>query len=275
VAPNPSVQTTGDDVSTTVIDVGWVLTLIETPNGLIVPSWEPGGGGGGGVTSLSAQGDPKLIGDVTLSAGSNVTLVQSGQNIEIEASGSGGGSITLVESTDASLNVSGGSGPTVNLAVENSPAIDGVTVSGTAANGKVLTATSSSAADWQTPTPGGVTSFNTRTGAVTAQTGDYTAAEVTNAADLSSASQQDFTAAVQALALIAAGLTGATAASRYVGATVSGAPVSGSFDAGDFVIDQTGVLWIYNGATWVNGSQGPAGPAGPQGPLGFALVGLG
>ena len=40
------------------------------------------------------------------------------------------------------------------------------------------------------------------------------------------------------------GLTGATAASRYVGGTASGPPASGTFAIGDFVIDQTGVIWI-------------------------------
>jgi hypothetical protein len=50
------------------------------------------------------------------------------------------------------------------------------------------------------------------------------------------------------------GLTGATAASRYVGATPSGAPISGTFLLGDFVIDQTGIVWICTAAgtpgTW-------------------------
>ena len=40
------------------------------------------------------------------------------------------------------------------------------------------------------------------------------------------------------------GLTGATSSSRYVGATASGSPSSGTFDAGDYVIDQTGKIWI-------------------------------
>ena len=40
------------------------------------------------------------------------------------------------------------------------------------------------------------------------------------------------------------GITGATAASRYVGATASGAPVAGTFAQGDFVIDQTGKIWV-------------------------------
>jgi hypothetical protein len=42
----------------------------------------------------------------------------------------------------------------------------------------------------------------------------------------------------------ASGLTGATQASRYVGATASGALGSGTFAVGDFVIDQTGKVWV-------------------------------
>ena len=40
------------------------------------------------------------------------------------------------------------------------------------------------------------------------------------------------------------GLTGATAASRWVGATAAGAPTAGPFAVGDFVIDRTGAIWI-------------------------------
>lgn len=40
------------------------------------------------------------------------------------------------------------------------------------------------------------------------------------------------------------GLTGATAATRYVGATASGAPASGTFAVGDFVIDQSGKVYV-------------------------------
>ncbi len=51
------------------------------------------------------------------------------------------------------------------------------------------------------------------------------------------------------------GLTGATAASRYVGATASGAPASGTFAKGDFVVDQTGSIYVCTVAgtpgTWV------------------------
>lgn len=57
------------------------------------------------------------------------------------------------------------------------------------------------------------------------------------------------------LDLKVSGLTGATAASRYVGATTSGAPATGTFAVGDLVIDQTGAVWICTVAgtpgTWV------------------------
>lgn len=93
-----------------------------------------------------------------------------------------------------------------------------------------------------------------RTGAVTANSGDYSAAEVTNAADLSSSSLQTFTGPIEALDLIVAGLTGATAASRYVGATVTGAPTTGAFLKGDFIVAQDGAAWICTAAgspgTW-------------------------
>ncbi len=40
------------------------------------------------------------------------------------------------------------------------------------------------------------------------------------------------------------GLPGATAASRYVGATVSGPPVTGTWLVGDFIIDRSGSFWV-------------------------------
>jgi hypothetical protein len=40
------------------------------------------------------------------------------------------------------------------------------------------------------------------------------------------------------------GLPGATAATRYVGGTVSGPPASGTFAVGDFVVDQSGAAWV-------------------------------
>lgn len=69
-----------------------------------------------------------------------------------------------------------------------------------------------------------------------------------------------WTANQTAPALIASGLTGATAASRYVGATASGAPASGTFVVGDFVIDRTGKLYVCTTAgspgTWTQVGAG-------------------
>ena len=58
------------------------------------------------------------------------------------------------------------------------------------------------------------------------------------------------------------GLTGATNSSRYAGAHSSGAPVTGTFSLGDFIVDQTGNMWVCTTAgspgTWapVGGGQG-------------------
>jgi hypothetical protein len=81
---------------------------------------------------------------------------------------------------------------------------------------------------------GGFTSGNTRV--LTPQDASYIIAG-TNLANI-------FTLNQTAPAWVASGLTGAVQASRYVGATASAAPVAGTFALGDFVIDQTGKIWI-------------------------------
>ena len=70
-----------------------------------------------------------------------------------------------------------------------------------------------------TASAAGVTSFNTRTGAVVPANADY-------------------------LAVATGGLTGATVATRYVGGTANGAPTAGTFAVGDFVVDATASIWI-------------------------------
>ena len=70
-----------------------------------------------------------------------------------------------------------------------------------------------------TPAAGGVTSFNTRTGAVVPANADY-------------------------LAVASGGLTGAVSATRYVGGTTNGAPTAGTFAVGDFIVDQTASIWV-------------------------------
>lgn len=49
------------------------------------------GGSGGPSTSIGVTGEPQLTGEVTLTAGSNITLTQTGQDISIASSGGGGG----------------------------------------------------------------------------------------------------------------------------------------------------------------------------------------
>jgi len=65
-------------------------------------------------------------------------------------------------------------------------------------------------------------------------------------------------------AIGATGLPGATAASRHAGATASGAPVSGTFAVGDYIIDQTGKVYVCTVAgtpgTWVQTGGGAAAP---------------
>ena len=65
------------------------------------------------------------------------------------------------------------------------------------------------------------------------------------------------------------GLTGATSGARFVGATASGAPASGTFKVGDFCIDQTGKIFVCTVAgtsgTWVNVSSARSPTAVPTG----------
>jgi hypothetical protein len=53
------------------------------------------------------------------------------------------------------------------------------------------------------------------------------------------------------------GIAGANAGARWVGSTSSGAPTSGSFNVGDWVVDKSGKIWIYaTGNTWTSGGGG-------------------
>ena len=53
-----------------------------------------------------------------------------------------------------------------------------------------------------------------------------------------------FTGEVVASDFKATGLPGATAASRYAGATTFGAPTTGTFAVGDYVVDQSGAMYV-------------------------------
>lgn len=64
-----------------------------------------------------------------------------------------------------------------------------------------------------------------------------------------------FTGIATTPVIAASGLTGATAGGRFVGATASGSPVTGTFVAGDYVVDLSGKFWICttggSPGTWV------------------------
>lgn len=67
--------------------------------------------------------------------------------------------------------------------------------------------------------------------------------------------------------LSVSGLTGSGTTTRYAGGTTSGPPASGTFNLGDFVIDQTGLVWICT----TGGSPGTWTPARARDPLAVAL----
>ena len=56
------------------------------------------------VSGLSKEGDTALTGDITLSEGSNITLTQVGQDIEIASTGGGGGAPTGADYVVVALN---------------------------------------------------------------------------------------------------------------------------------------------------------------------------
>jgi hypothetical protein len=72
---------------------------------------------------------------------------------------------------------------------------------------------------------------------------------------------------------IANGITGAAAASTYAGGTASGAPTTGAHTLGEFVIDQTGKIWICTSAG-TPGTWAPVGGIGlPTAPISTAANG--
>lgn len=71
-----------------------------------------------------------------------------------------------------------------------------------------------------------------------------------------------FAGEVSALDFSVMGLTGAQAGGRFAGATVAGHPTSGTFQVGDFVVDQGGGFWVCisggSPGTWVNAASANA-----------------
>jgi pectate lyase-like protein len=106
----------------------------------------------------------------------------------------------------------------------------------------------------------------TATGALQQVAGTGTSGQV-----LTSAGAGALPAWVTAASYAPAGLPGATASSAYAGATTGGAPATGTWAVGQWVIDQTGSVWICTAAgtpgTWVQ--VAPAASAVSYAPAGL------
>ena len=80
---------------------------------------------------------------------------------------------------------------------------------------------------------------------------------IVNYTQINSSNQIVTTTPLAGQVFTATGLTGAVAATRYAGGTAAGAPSSGTFATGDFVIDQKGAVWICTSGgspgTWAAG----------------------
>jgi len=218
-----------------------------------------GGGGGGAVTSVFSRTGAvvKQAGDYTAADVTNAADKSSGSSQAFT------GSVQAPALVPAGLTGATAASRFVGATASGAPASGTFVVGDFVVDqtGKVwICTTGGTPGTWTQAGP--VTSVFARSGAVTAQSGDYTAAQVTNAADKSSGSTQTFTGNLQAPAVIASGLSGATAASRYAGATASGAPASGTFAVGDLVVDQTGKLWVCTVAgtpgTWAQIGSAPS-----------------
>ena len=73
------------------------------------------------------------------------------------------------------------------------------------------------------------------------------------------------------VAFAVTGLAGAVTATRYVGGTASGAPASGTFLTGDWIVTTGGSIWICTAGgspgTWTQVSGGGGGGGGETDPL--------
>jgi ribosomal protein S6E (S10) len=214
---------------------------------------------GGTATAPTIVTNANLTGDIT-SIG-NATTVTNSTNLQTIITNNSTVTSKLSTTTAASTYAPIASPTLTGTTTTNSLETTTLQITGgSPASGKVLTSDTAGNATWGVPSSSPVASVFTRTGSVVAVSGDYLAAQVTGAADTGSSSQQTFVGNLSAPVVIARGLSGATTASRYVGGVSNGAPTSGSFAVGDYVIDQTGKLWICTAAgspgVWSNAANG-------------------
>jgi hypothetical protein len=117
----------GDNIQFTGTN-GITVTANDSNNTITID----GSGVAGGVSSVNS-----LTGDVTLSGGTNVTLDVVGNNIEINASGTGGAAVDSVNSLTGALTIQGANGIAVTDDGTDTITIDGSSVVGavTSVNG--------------------------------------------------------------------------------------------------------------------------------------------
>lgn len=245
VLAGSGITTSGTATSVTVANAG-VTSLagsgisVSSATGAVTIT-APTVSGGTGI-SVSGSGTTAL----TVSA-TGVNSVTAGTGISVSGTTALTVSATGVQSLTAGtgISVSGTTTPTItNSGVTSIVAGTGITVSG--ATGAVTVSSSGGS---------GVTSV-TGTAPIVSSGGTTPAISLDSTAALTQSN------IITGTALKSSGLTGATAASRHVGATASGAPASGTFLLGDFVIDQTGKVYICTTAgtpgTWTQVGGGAA-----------------
>lgn len=111
-----------------------------------------------GVSSVAKNGSTALYGDVTLSAGSNVTLTQVGNDISIAATGGGGGSGTVTDVSVVSANGFAGTvaNSTTTPAITLTTSVTGVLKG----NGTAISA-ATAGTDYEAPITGAASTITT------------------------------------------------------------------------------------------------------------------
>lgn len=201
-------------------------------------------------------------GTTAVAHASGATFVHGGSardlsepNSHIQASadvhGIGASSSVVGSATSQTLTnktISGASNTLTNLpAAQVTGTFSSVTASGTVTGNAVVSTTSVTGAT-------GTFSGAVTTGSL-ASSGAVSGTTITGSGAVSGTTLTG-SSTVTGTNLVPTGLTGATGVSRYVGATASGAPVSGTFAIGDFVIDRTGKIFVCTTSgspgTWTN-----------------------
>ncbi len=180
-------------------------------------------GSGAPASSLGSVGDTYLDYTASVIYGPKTS---TGWGTGHTIGGSGGSGVTSVTAGDSSITIGGTStAPTVRVSPAGTSGTYGsatqVPSITTDSTGRITSITVSAPLDaTKLPLSGG-----TLTGSLYGTTATWSGEDTAT----------DFKAT---------GLTGATAGARFVGGTVSGYPTTGTFQVGDFVVDQSATVWI-------------------------------